>query len=45
MPLDYRSELARPISLVLIGMIVALIAYAIWKNTRPRGAKLEGLQP
>jgi TctA family transporter len=35
----------RPISLVLIGMIVALLAYAIWKNTRPRRAKLEGLQP
>jgi TctA family transporter len=32
----------RPISLILIGMIVALLTYAIWKNTRPRPAKLEG---
>jgi TctA family transporter len=29
----------RPISLILIGMIVALFVFAIWRNTRPRPAR------
>lgn len=31
----------RPLSLVLIAMIVGLLAYAVWKNTRPRQPRME----
>jgi TctA family transporter len=31
----------RPLSLVLIGLIVLTIAYAVYRNVRPRGAKAQ----